>query len=351
MTARAMSGTIVQQRTAAGWAALGVVCPRCHGELVDAGVSALACSACGAAWPVTCGIPDLRTLGDPYLSVPDDVDATLRLASRDERLTFGELHSSYYEGNAQVSPEQVARFTHGVRAAADRATATLATWRELGASFALGDVVLDLGCGTAPLGVAMAGRGCRVLAIDAGLRWLLLARKRAAEAGVDLPVVCANAERLPLRPGLMSATVGESVLENLTDAGAGIAEVRRVTRPGGVVAFTTPNRLSLGPDPHLGLLAGGWRSSATLKDFARRTGQIMPRRHLFDPSELVEALRDGGMNDVRVALPRFADAQRVGQSLSVNVAIAGYHFARRVPMMRWLVLQVAPTLAVVARST
>lgn len=351
MTVRATSGALGQSRRAADWSALGVVCPLCHGALGDAGVTALACTRCGAAWPVTCGIPDFRTIGDPYLSVADDVAAAATLAGRDERLSFGTLYSSYYEGNANVSAEQVARFTHGVLAAADRSSATLATWRELGATFGGEGLVLEVGCGTAPLGVALASAGCRVVAIDAGLRWLVLARKRAAEVGVDLPVVCANAERLPLRAGAVAASVGESVLENLTNADAGIAESRRVTRLGGFVAFTTPNRRSLGPDPHLGLMAGGWRSGDALRAYAQRTGQIMPRRRLFDPSELVTALRDGGFAGVRVALPRFADAQRAGQSLPVNAAITGYHIARRIPGVRWLVLQVAPTIAVVARST
>lgn len=348
MTARTVPGALVQARRAADWTALGVVCPICRGELVDAGVSALACTACGATWPVTCGIPDLRTIGDPYLSVAEDAAAATALAARDEGESFGALYASYYEGNAKVSPEQVARFTHGVLAAADRATATLDTWRELGGAPGVAGLVLDVGCGTAPLGTVMARAGHRVLAVDAGLRWLVLARKRAAERGLDLPVVCANAERLPLRSESVAATVGESVLENLTDADAGIAEMRRVTRAGGMLALTTPNRHSLGPDPHLGLLAGGWRSPGALRAHAQRTGQVMPRRRLLAPGELVAALRDGGFVTPRVALPRFSDAQRAGQPLPVHVAIAGYHLARRIPGLRWLVLQVAPTIAVVA---
>lgn len=339
-----------QGRRAAEWTALGVVCPLCHGTFVDAGVSALACTRCGTTWPVTGGIPDLRTIGDPYLGVAEDAEAAAMLAARDERLSFAALYAAYYEGNDKVSGDQVARFTHGVLAAADRAQATLETWRELGGTIAPGAFVLEVGCGTAPLGVVMASFGHRVLAIDAGLRWLVLARKRAAAHGIDLPVVCANVERLPLRADAVTATVGESVLENLTDPDAGIAEMRRVTRPGGHVALTTPNRHSVGPDPHLGLLAGGWRSLAALRRHAQRTGQVMPRRRLFSPGELVDALHDGGLTTIRVALPRFADAQRAGQPLPVQLAMAGFHLARRLPGVRALVLQVAPTLAVVARS-
>ncbi|MEP7382990.1 MAG: methyltransferase domain-containing protein, partial [Gemmatimonadota bacterium] len=301
---------LVQRRQAADWAELGVVCPACHGGLEDDEGPALRCTACGAHFPVTCGIPDLRTIGDPYLSVADDDAAARALVARDDERSFGALYASYYEGNEKVPPEQVARFTHGVLAAADRANATIDTWRELGADLPATGVIVDLGCGTAPLGVALAARGHLVIAVDAGLRWLVLARKRAAARGIDLAVVCANAEQLPLRGKLATAVVGESVLENLADADAAITEVRRVVQPHSVIAFTTPNRHSVGPDPHLGLFAGGWRSAEALRAHAERTGQLMPRRRLFTPAELSRALQQVGFLGVRMALPRFADAQR-----------------------------------------
>lgn len=341
---------LVQHRSAEAWGALGVACPTCRGALADADGPSLACAACGARFPVTCGIPDLRTVGDPYLSTGDDVAAAEALVARDDGHTFGALYASYYEGNTKVPAEQVARFTHGVLAAADRAEATLATWNELGAELPRVGTILDLGSGTAPLGALLAARGHSVLALDAGLRWLVLARKRAAERGVDLPVVCCNAEALPLREATAAMVVGESVIENVSDADRALRELRRVTAMHAVVALTTPNRHSLGPDPHLGLLAGGWRSAQALARHAERTGQVMPRRRLFTPGELAHALQRAGFAGVRCALPRFADAQRAGLPLPVNLAIGGYHVARRIPLLNSIVLQVAPTIAVVARS-
>ena len=344
-----LSVPLTQRRAAAEWEALGVVCPSCHGRLGDA-TEALICPQCSATYRLTCGIPDLRTIGDPYLSIADDVNAAESLAARAEGRSFGELYASYYEGNAKVSPEQVARFTHGVLAAADRAGATVETWRDGGGALPANARVLDLGCGTAPLGVVLAAAGHQVIGVDAGLRWLVLARARAAAYGIDLPVICANAERLPLRDVSVRAVVGESVLENLTDAAAGIAEAHRVIQSGGMLALTTPNRHSVGPDPHLGLLAGGWRSPKALQAYARRTGQVMPRRRLFAPSELAKVMRDGGFRDVRVLLPRFTDTQRAGLSLAPNLAIAGYHVLRRIPVVGSVVMQIAPSLAVVARN-
>lgn len=342
---------VVQSRSAGEWVALGVACPSCHAQLDDVVGPGLRCTGCGRVFPVTLGIPDLRLAGDPYLSVAEDVAAATMLAGRDDGRSFGALYASYYDGNAKVPAAQVARFTHGVLAAADRAWATLQTWKESGASMTVTGTVIELGCGTAPLGVALARSGHTVVGVDAGLRWLVLARRRAAEHGIDLPVVCANAEHLPLRATSCSAVVGESVLENVSDAHAVIAESRRVLGPRGVLALTTPNRHSLGPDPHLGLLAGGWRSDATLQAHALRTRQVMPRRRLFTPRELTRTLQQGGFGDVRIALPRFAEAQLSGLAGPVRLAIGAYHLVRRIPLVRSIVLQIAPTISVVARST
>ncbi|MEP7380278.1 MAG: hypothetical protein ABI910_01260, partial [Gemmatimonadota bacterium] len=57
-----------------------------------------------------------------------------------------------------------------------------------------------------------------------------------------------------------------------------------------------------------------------------------------------------GFLGVRMALPRFADAQRAGLPLPVNLAVGGYHAIRRIPVLNSIVLQIAPTIAVVARS-
>lgn len=335
-------------RRAAEWTALGVVCPRCHGTLADDGDVALACAACGSRYPVCVGIPDLRTLGDPYLGTDEDLAAAERLSTNALRLGFGALYASYYDGNEKVPPAQVAQFTRGVLAAADRAAAALDVWTATDRGRAPDGTVLDLGCGTAPLGVALRIRGARVVGVDAGLRWLVLAHVRAREEGVDLPLVCANAEALPFRDGAFARVTGESVLENLADARAGMRECRRVLARGGALWLTTPNRRSLGPDPHLGVLAGGWWPERRLRAHAARAGQVFPRRRLFSVRELRRELAGAGFTAIRLALPRFATAQTSTLSAPLRLIVAGYHLARRIPGVRTVVLHLGPTMVISA---
>ena len=60
---------------------------------------------------------------------------------------------------------------------------------------------LDVGTGTADLAVVVAGQGIRAVGVDIALRWLVVARRRAELAGVDIDLICCNAEHLPFADG------------------------------------------------------------------------------------------------------------------------------------------------------
>ncbi|MGQ0642800.1 MAG: methyltransferase domain-containing protein, partial [Gemmatimonadaceae bacterium] len=275
------------------WESLGICCPRCLDPLTYRDSTQLMCATCSATYAVHFGVPDLRTGGDPYLSRAEDLAAATALAERAPDMDFASLLASYYTTNDKVAPEQVAMFTHGTLAAGDRAAATLAAWtrqdQRSGEQLSSGASILDVGCGTGPLAIIAARRGFRVVGVDVGLRWLVLARKRAFEAGVDIPFVCANVEVLPFRNGTLSRVAGESILENAADPEQALHELARVLRHSGRLWLTTPNKRSLGPDPHLGVMAGGWWPEGWLRRHAARAGKVFPRRTLFTSALLRRA--------------------------------------------------------------
>ncbi|HEV2371423.1 MAG TPA: class I SAM-dependent methyltransferase [Streptosporangiaceae bacterium] len=95
-----------------------------------------------------------------------------------------------------------------------------------------GRTVLDAGAGTGAVSAALVAQGASVLAVDysaAMLTWDAAARPPAAVADI---------RALPLAANAVDDSVAAFVLNHLTDPGHGLAELARVTRPGGAVLAT-----------------------------------------------------------------------------------------------------------------
>jgi SAM-dependent methyltransferase len=95
--------------------------------------------------------------------------------------------------------------------------------------------VLDVGCGTGRLSVALAERGAKVWGVDPSPEMLAVARAKAPR-GVAFKE--ATAESLPFKDGWFDRVVLWLVV-HLVDRSAALAEARRVLAPGGRVAVVT----------------------------------------------------------------------------------------------------------------
>jgi demethylmenaquinone methyltransferase/2-methoxy-6-polyprenyl-1,4-benzoquinol methylase len=100
-----------------------------------------------------------------------------------------------------------------------------------------GERVLDLAAGTATSSVALARSGATVVGCDFSLGMLRQGRGR----GVDL--VAGDAMKLPFADASFDAVTISFGLRNVADPSVALAELRRVTRPGGrlvVCEFSHP---------------------------------------------------------------------------------------------------------------
>jgi ubiquinone/menaquinone biosynthesis C-methylase UbiE len=157
-------------------------------------------------------------------------------------------------------PELVERFVAHDLAAGRKSEEVLAAIEsELGREFGPEDRVLEVGCGTAALAAAAARRGARVTASDVSLRWLVLARKRLAEEGLDaVELVACAAEDAPFPDASFDQVLASDVIEHVANPDAFLAGCARLLRPGGLLFLATPNRFSLGLEPHVRLPFVGW---------------------------------------------------------------------------------------------
>jgi len=106
-----------------------------------------------------------------------------------------------------------------------------------------GEKVLDLAAGTGTSSLTFTATGAECVACDFSLGMLLAGQARTGEGGRGrLGRVAGDALRLPFRDGAFDAATISFGLRNVADPGAALAEMRRVTRPGGrlvVCEFST----------------------------------------------------------------------------------------------------------------
>ena len=102
------------------------------------------------------------------------------------------------------------------------------------AGITAGRRALDVGCGPGALTTELVKRlgADAVAAVDPSEPFVAAARER--HPGVD--VQRASAEHLPFADGTFDATLAQLVVHFMPDPVAGLSEMRRVTRPGGVMA-------------------------------------------------------------------------------------------------------------------
>jgi demethylmenaquinone methyltransferase / 2-methoxy-6-polyprenyl-1,4-benzoquinol methylase len=177
-------------------------------------------------------------------------------------------------------------------------------WRERAADLARvgpGSRALDVATGTGDLAIELARRGAEVTGLDFSEPMLELARGKAP--GLDW--VQGDALALPYADGEFdAATVGFGA-RNFSDLRAGLAEMARVTRPGGrvvVLEITTPQRPPLTwffrlwfdrAVPALGRVAGDPDAYTYLPSSVRR---------FPGPQGLAAELAAVGLEDVRWVL-------------------------------------------------
>jgi demethylmenaquinone methyltransferase / 2-methoxy-6-polyprenyl-1,4-benzoquinol methylase len=99
-----------------------------------------------------------------------------------------------------------------------------------------GERILDVAAGSGDLAKALsrrAGPGGEVWMADLNARMLSHGRDRALDAGLSLPAVQCDAERLPFPGGHFDCVTVAFGLRNMTRKEAALAEMARVLRPGG----------------------------------------------------------------------------------------------------------------------
>ncbi len=161
------------------------------------------------------------------------------------------------------------------------------------AGVAPGGRAIDVGCGPGGLTAELAERlgAEQVAAVDPSAPFAEACRRRLPGVRVEV----APAERLPFADAEFDAALAQLVVNFMTDAPAGVCEMRRVTRHGGTVAAAVWDYTG-----EMTLLRRFWDAAVALDPAAgeRDEGRSMP---YCTPDELAALWAQAGLEAVDVA--------------------------------------------------
>jgi SAM-dependent methyltransferase len=126
--------------------------------------------------------------------------------------------------------------------APDRAADLERIWTAL--RLAPGARVLDAGCGSGQLAIALAARGARVTGVDLSPEMIRRANSHAMARGVAVEWRTGDITHLADPLAIYDAILARVLLQFVPDIPAALHELRRVLRPGGRLLASVPGALS-----------------------------------------------------------------------------------------------------------
>lgn len=319
-------------------------CPRCRGELNEL-AEALTCGPCAAHYECVDGIPDLRLPGPSWIEPEEDRAAARRMAEELRDANVEDLigHIFAQEG---WDREWIELRTRQIVTAPERLQGDLRGW--LRPCLSESSPFLDLGCGPGMLLASASSAGYEGVGIDVCMTWLVVARKLIAGRGGTPRLAAARAESLPLADGAVSGVVSLDVIEHVADPGPYLREIDRVTRPGGGLALSTPNRYSLTAEPHIFVWGVGWVPRRWQRGFVKwRSGRDYDYVRLLSTREATRLVRQHTGFRSRVLIPPVAE-EEIARYPAPRAGVArAYNRLARSPLLRWLFLMVGPFFRVV----
>ncbi len=150
--------------------------------------------------------------------------------------------------------------------------------------------ILDAGCGSGIFTAPLSERGCRITGLDLSLPMLDRARTRLLQQQFLAADMC----KLPFADNCFDKTVSITALEFIEDGEQAMAELFRVTRPGGTIVVATLNSLS------------PW-AAARREKAEKDPGSVFNQAFFRSPDQLLSLVETAGETRTAVHFDKNAD--------------------------------------------
>lgn len=323
-------------------------CPVCRGQLVEAGPT-LRCASCAAGYEMVSGIPDLRINAPAWIDLDEDREHARRIAEETAGWELEEVVRHVFRVVRGRTAENVEYRTRQVLEAPRRLRREVLGWLD---DATAARPFLDLGCGPGMLIAAASAEGRMGIGLDVSMVWLVVA-KRLIEAAGGTPVLAAGfAEALPLANEAVGAVVSLDVIEHVGDQVGYLREIDRVTAPGGAIALATPNRFSLGAEPHVHVWGVGWLPRSLQQRYAeRRSGMDYAFTRLLSTREMRHMLTRHTGFDCEFLIPTISDEEILLASWRRAMLARIYNRVVRLSWTRGAALAVGAFFRVVGKKS
>jgi ubiquinone/menaquinone biosynthesis C-methylase UbiE len=281
------------------------------------------------------GIPDFRLESDRYLDLHAERAKAERLAVIAETTSLAGLSQAYYDMTYDVDPQRCKLFLKHILGSIERSEL-------LADGLTSNGRTLEIGCGTGGLLVAATRRGIAIEGVDIASRWLVVARRRLSDFGLRVPLTACEAEHLPWSDQTFATIVADSVIEHCDDPLIALKEWLRVLKPNGRLLLWSPNRYTIGPDPHVRLWGVGFllRPWAEAYVKLRRGGAWLPKT--LSAYRAISLLKKAGFQNVKATPVPIQGPWAATRPAWQRILIQCYELLRKFCLTKQMILWICP---------
>lgn len=322
-----------------------LVCPLCKKE-VKKHEEHYTCESCERDYPIFFGIPDFRVEVENWLNYGEDQKIASELVEKYDNMSLHELYM-YAQGIDNYSPEEY------FEQRAHQALRMVHRSRERMSNLGLFNGAdkkkyLEVGCGTGALLAVASESFQNVIGIDICMEGLVIAKKRFEEMELDIPLICGCVDCLPFRDNSFEFVASDDVIEHTNSAELMVSECTRVTMEEGCFFFTTPNRFTIGKEPHVFV----WGVGYVPRQFAEKyvslfTSKSYKFTRLLSVFEIRKMLNATGILDYQIILPDITKTELQDFSAVKRAFVQVYQFIKKLIIIRQILYLIGPFFQVV----